>query len=208
MRRSCLLLILFLSGLGGCAYGLNAIPEDLKEGLSPGVVFQEVIREPESAIGKRVLWGGVILKTTVFEGRTVIEVIQKPLDRTERPLQTDQSEGRFLVEQTGKFLDPAIYAEGREVTVIGELTKEVKKQIGEMAYRYPYVVVSFIHLWNPRPETVRPFYPPQFYCGMPYWTGCSYTFGPRPNFYLNPYGPYPYGLRPYPPRFLFRHHLH
>ncbi|NOY84563.1 MAG: hypothetical protein GXO96_07055 [Nitrospirae bacterium] len=37
-----------------------------------------------------------------------IEVVQKPLIFKDRPLKTDESSGRLLVEDEGQFLDPAI----------------------------------------------------------------------------------------------------
>ncbi len=132
--------------LSGCAYGTRAISEDLKVQITPGVTFREVIRDPGLSIGKRVLWGGTIVRTTVTERGTILEILQKPLDHRDRPLRTDESEGRFLIERINAFLDPAIYKEGREVTVIGEITEERRLPLGEMVYAYPYLVSSHIHL--------------------------------------------------------------
>ncbi len=173
----------------GCAYGTRAIPEDLKVQITPGVTFREVIRNPGFSIGKTVLWGGTIFKTTVNEGGTVLEVLQKPLDHRDRPLRTDESGGRFLVIRIDAFLDPAIYREGREVTVFGEITEERRLPVGEMIYAYPYLVASYIHLWRKRPL------PGERYAGIPYGYPYLYPYGPYPPYYY----PHPYGFRPFAP---------
>jgi outer membrane lipoprotein len=176
-------------GLVGCAYGMRAIPDDLKAQITPGVTFREVIRDPGFSVGRKVLWGGTIFRTTVKEGGTVLEILQKPLDHRDRPLETDESEGRFLVERVNAFLDPAIYKEGREVTVFGEITEERRSLIGERSYAYPYLVASHIHLWRKRPQLGE-----QYVGGPPY----PYPYlGPHGIY--NPYFPYPYWFRPFGP---------
>ena len=47
---------------------------------------------------------------------TLLEVLQKPLDATDRPLDTDRTEGRFMALYEG-YLDPAVYSKGRQVTL-------------------------------------------------------------------------------------------
>ncbi len=207
--KQVLILFLILSStvFSGCFAGVKPITEDLKQRITPNLTFHEVIRDPAVSVGKTVLWGGVILHTTVYKGRTVLEVIQKPLGRRDRPLETDQSAGRFLVEQSNQFLDPEIYKEGREVTVVGEIFKEEKRPLGEMEYRYPYVIATFIHLWQERPQ---PYdyraYPYSPYCRPPFMYDCYDPFYPYPFF-----GPRPYGIWPYPgshllgPHFPHRH---
>lgn len=187
----------FVSALAlvGCAYGTRAIPDDLKAQITPGVTFREVIRDPGFSIGRRVLWGGTIVGTTVNEAGTVLEILQKPLDDRDRPRQTDESGGRFLVERVDVFLDPAIYTEGREVTVFGEITEERRLPVGEMTYAYPYLVASHIHLWRKRPPAG------ERYAGVPY--GYPYFYPYNPYF---PYYPYPYWYRPFGPHRHFRHH--
>lgn len=146
----CFVAVLLLSGLVGCAHGTKIISDDLKRGIAPGLTFKMVIENPKGSVGKTVLWGGTIIKTTVSNEGTLLEILQKPLGRKDRPLQTDESDGRFLIERKGIFLDPAVYQEGREVTMIGEITEERKGKIGTREYRYPYVVSDHIHLWEPK----------------------------------------------------------
>mgnify|MGYP003394141383 CR=1 FL=1 len=209
LRRIVSLVILCVSGLGACA---GPIPKNLKNTVSLEADFETVIRDPAASVGKKVLWGGVILKTDTHEEYTLIEVVQKPLGFKDRPLETDQSGGRFLAEYKGQFLDPAIYKAGREITVVGEIMKSETRALGEMNYKYPYVAASFIHLWGERPKEIRvpyPTYPYYPYCRDPFWSACPDSFDYPPYFYPNPYWAYPYGLFPYNrPPFFFRHQPH
>ncbi len=203
-----IVMLFFSTSLSGCFYGIKTIPEDLKQGISSALMFETVIQNPEASIGEKILWGGVILKATVYESGTVIEIIQKPLDWRDRPIDTDQSGGRFLLEKEGIFLDPAIYQEGREMTLVGEITKEERRPLGEMVYRYPYVRASHIHLWKKRPKHIAAPYPPFPHCRYPFWYGCPDHFYPSPYFYRDPFRPQPYPFSPYRPPLFFRDHLH
>ena len=68
--------------------------------------------------GERVRWGGEIASTTPQNGETCFEVVSKPLDRPARPI-ADGRQRRPLRRCAPGFDDPAIYAPGREVTVVG-----------------------------------------------------------------------------------------
>jgi len=171
-------------GLSACAYAPRAIPDDLKTGLSEGLSFKDIILDPKSAAGKRVLLGGVIIEARLLQEKTTLVVLQMPLDQHDRPVKNDQSEGRFLLEWGGRFLDPAIYKAGRELSVIGEITEERIEKIGEMDYRYPVVSASHIYLWQDQIYTPSPFYAPD-----PYWLGYPYYREPFP--YRYPYWSWP-----------------
>jgi len=109
------------------------------------------------------------------EGTTRIEVVGRRLASGGRPRDGDATSGRFLAEVPG-FLDPAVYASGRQVTVTGPLAAPETHDIGDFAYRFPVVEVRAHHLW-PEPEKVeRRSYPPPWY--------------------YDPWYPY---YRPYPP---------
>lgn len=206
--RYIFLLVLFtLFSISGCA---GPIPKHLMEEISQNTDFGDVIRNPALAVGKKVLWGGEILETKTYSEYSLIEIIQKPLGFKERPLPTDASAGRFLVEYRGQFLDPAIYKAGREITIIGEIIRVEKKKLSEMNYRYPYVLASYVHLWSEQLKQARVLYPPPYYCD-PFWRGCRYAFDPyypEPYFYSDPFFRRPFGLWPYRTPYFFREHRH
>lgn len=60
---------------------------------------------------------------------------------------TDKSEGRYLVV-VDRFLDPAIYRSGRDITVAGEVRGSEVRRLGEIDYRYPVIAASELYLWK------------------------------------------------------------
>ncbi|VAX31048.1 hypothetical protein MNBD_NITROSPIRAE01-2071 [hydrothermal vent metagenome] len=202
-------LILFVVFLNACA---GPIPKNMRDEVSPNTGFERVIRDPAEFVGKTVLWGGEIIETKNHEDYSLIEMIQKPLGFKERPLAGDESEGRFLVEYRGQFLDPAIYKIGREVTIVGEIIRAEKKKLDEMHYRYPYVLASYVYLWPKRVQQMRIPYRSPYYCD-PFWRGCRYAFDPYypdPSYdlYPDPFLRRPFGLFPNRSPFFFQNNPH
>lgn len=96
--------------------------------------------------GKSVLWGGVILSTTNLENRTRVEVLAYPLDTEQMPLRDRDSLGRFILERPG-FLEPAAYAEGRVLTVVGKVLRTQTGKVGDSDYVYPVIEADALYLW-------------------------------------------------------------
>ncbi|MFL6646932.1 MAG: Slp family lipoprotein, partial [Sulfurifustaceae bacterium] len=136
-------------------------------------------------VGQRVRWGGRITGVENHANETWLDIVGRPLDSNGRPRSGDESLGRFIARVNG-FLDPAIYAKGREVTVAGTVERTITRSIGD--YPYPYVVVNadMTELWELRVE--RPVYYDPFY--DPFWPTRMYPwYAPYP-FYPYPYWPY------------------
>lgn len=181
MMKSCHLLlntviVVFFLNLMGCA---SVIPGEIRKELNLGLKLEDVRSGPDSSRGEKVLWGGVIASSKNEASQTVIEVVQVPLGSYDRPGDIDNSKGRFIVEHRG-FLDTAIYVEGREITVAGEMMGTREGKIDEMDYTFPLLKSIKIHLWEkkeemeyvPSPFFCDPFYYPYYpYCRpyYPYW---------------------------------------
>jgi len=146
--------------------------------IDPNLSFSAVLKDPSAFVGKTVLWGGIIIETLNDPHETIIKVRQTDLDYQTRPANLDRSQGRFLVTYS-EFLDPAIYKEGREITVAGQIRGEEVLPLGNSNYTYPVVAAKEIHLWEIM-IPYRPLYPPWYY-------GPYYPWG-----WYRPYGPYPY----------------
>jgi len=131
--------------LGGCAppFSRQALDQ-----VDRSISFRELQKAPGQNKGKWVMLGGVIVSARNTAEGTVIEVLQKPLDRQGRPRDTDATEGRFIVT-SGTFLDSAVYHTGRAITVIGEAAGEKVQPLGEIQYHYPVVTAEELHLWEP-----------------------------------------------------------
>ena len=161
--------------LTACAHVISQ--ESLKE-ADPDLTFQSLIEDLNRYQGKKILVGGRILSTENREGGSWLEVLQHPLDWQQRPKDTDESYGRFLV-RFGGFLDPAIYQEGREISAAGVVVGQETLPLGHIQYSYPVIQAREIHLWKKR-KPVRYYHP--WYWDYPYW--------------WDPYG-YPYWRRSY-----------
>ena len=130
-----------------------------KQGLreaDPKITFHVLLQDPDRQKGKVVLLGGEIVTTTVKEGETWIEVLQKPLDSDQKPEDTDVSYGRFLVH-FNDFRDPAIYAGERKITVLGQVQGKKVMPLKEMDYTYPVLIPLESHLWKPETKS-GPFF--------------------------------------------------
>jgi len=164
--------------LGGCA---PVFPREVMRTVDTQVTAEELRRDPIAYKGRRVLVGGEILSTQPRPGQTEIELLARRLRSDDFPERSDRSPGRLLL-RSPDFLDPAVYAAGRRITVVGEVTGAEDRKIGELPYRYPIIAVERSHLW-PKQELAGPAYHP--WAAWPYYYD-PYFVGPRGRFY--PYG--------------------
>lgn len=144
------LTLLFMTALllntAGCA---RPFPSRITDQVDRSITYADLNKNPEGYKGKWVMFGGVIAASrTGKDGKTYLEIVQKPADRQGRPYQTDESGGRFMAV-SNQFLDPAIYRRGRIVTVVGEVIGESVKPLDEITYRYPLLAAEAMHLWEP-----------------------------------------------------------
>jgi outer membrane lipoprotein len=135
-------LLLLALLLGACATG----PSFDNLGVDPLLTPQGVAASPQHAMGRSIQWGGSILATTNQRDQTLVEVLAYPLDGKGRPRTGQDPQGRFVLEQRG-FLDPATYAKGRQITVVGTLTGTRTGRIGETPYTQPVVDSRQTYLW-------------------------------------------------------------
>ena len=138
------------------------ISKELRMQVDEKLTFKEVLQDPENYKGKIVVWSGVIIETENQKDGTFIKVLQKPADPSGRPKDIDRSEGRFLAFNKD-FLDEAIYAEGREITVGGEVLGKRVLPLDKIEYHYPLISVKEIYLWPILKQ--EPYYP----YGYPYY---------------------------------------
>ncbi|HET8578857.1 MAG TPA: Slp family lipoprotein [Methylomirabilota bacterium] len=156
--------------LSGC---VSAFPEEALRSVNRAITMSARATDPTLYVNQRVILGGEILATRPRTGETEIEVLARPL-RDDIPERSDRSEGRFLVTTAG-FLDPAVFAPGRRLTVIGTVTGVEERKIGEVAYRYPVLATVRLQLWPREWDAPPPFYP-----GYPW--GLYERLYPRPYY--------------------------
>ena len=163
MRRFTLL-TLFLT-LGAC----TTLPTPLRDATVRQFTVAEA-RRGLAPVDVNVRWGGSIANVRNGLKHTWIEVVDEPLGGDGRPISSDTSDGRFLARFQG-FVDPAIYARGREITVVGTLETAVTRPIGAFPYRFPVVKVHTQYLWQPLPR-----HSPGYYAD-PFWNDPWYPWG-------------------------------
>lgn len=136
----------------------------------------------ERSVGARVRWGGEIIETRPQREQTCVEILAKELSSDFRPRAGDLSFGRFLACRDG-FHDPAVFTEGRGITVVGTIEGFTEDTIGEFVYRYPRVAAETLYLWDERPDYAA--YDPWHSRGPwgPYGYGGYYRWYPWPSFW-------------------------
>lgn len=140
------------------------------------VPVAEVRADPSRFIGTEVRWGGVITQVENKTKDTWVEIVSRPLRRSGQPRESGGSSGRFIAVFEG-FFDPVVYQKGLQLTVLGSITGQTKRSIGEHDYSFPMVSVTASYLWPEAPD-------PDYYNYPPHW------------WY---YDPWPYYRWPYPP---------
>lgn len=167
MRYIQLSIVLAVAALAGCA----AMPDPLEGEQYTEAFFPE--QAVDRSLGAKVRWGGTVVETSPGSDRTCIEILAQELDRSSRPLITDEDYGRFIACRD-EFIDPEIFVSGREVTIVGELSQFRDGKIGEYDYKYPMVAADAVYLWPERAD-----YPRSGYGYYPY----GYPYYYRPYFY-------------------------
>lgn len=158
MRTSLSILIL-IAFLTGCA---PAISQQARDRVTLKLPFGDILKDPQRLKGEVVLLGGKIIATTPHERGTELIVLQLPLEIGMRPGTKANSEGRFLV-QAAEFLDPAVYAPDRLVTLVGEIRGVQTRPLGQTVYRYPELTLIEMKLWPEEEEVPRE---PRFHFGF------------------------------------------
>ena len=177
--------IFLLMALAACAHPIS---DRLRDQADPALSLTQILKAPNSYIGKKVVLGGMIVETRNREGVTEIEVVEKKLDSFGYPSFGDQSQGRFLFRKQG-YLEAAIFSKGRMITGGGTLTGTQSGKIGEGEYEFPVIEVEELKLWDtPTPGYGYPPYPLVY---GPYWGPWGPTpYYPYPRRFYGPYYPY------------------
>ncbi|MEE8575025.1 MAG: Slp family lipoprotein [Thermodesulfobacteriota bacterium] len=147
------LILLFFTVIlfSGCA---AVISKETLSRVDKTVSFKEIKANPAKFNGVAVLLGGKIVGIENVQNRTLIEIFEMPLNSSNRPVNPDKSSGRFIAASSD-FLDPAIYEEGRMITIAGVVEGTLKRPLGQTTYSYPLVSLVEEHLFKEK-ESYRP----------------------------------------------------
>jgi len=159
--------------INACA---SNIPQPIRKAPAEDISLTQVRQAPKTFLNKSVRWGGTIIAIENQENETHLTILAQPFMAYGEPIQGDESFGRFIAI-VDSFLDPAIYAKGRAITVYGELRSTGEKKIGEFDYLYAMVKAQQIHLWEPQLEREHDPYPL-------WWNDPWYPYYPYHRHYL------------------------
>ncbi|MGH8121485.1 MAG: Slp family lipoprotein [Rudaea sp.] len=139
--------------LAGCA----TVPAQLAGDNFAAVTPQQAAAQ--SAGDQHVRWGGEIIKVEPRADTTCFEILSRDLYADARPNRRDHSEGRFIACKKG-FLDPAVYAKGRDITVVGAVNGSVRHKVGGYDYTFAKVDADEVYMWPKRVARPAGYYDP------------------------------------------------
>ena len=157
------------------------LPSAVRDVPVTDVSYRQASRDLNHYKDTSVRWGGVIIEVDNEENFTLVQVLSYPLDYFGEPKLNKPAEGRFVIKST-KFLDPAVYAKNREITVAGKLEGDIQRMIEKKTMLLPLLASSALYLWPP------------VYQNDPYGYGHGYGYGYRAmgGYGFNPYIGYGY----------------
>ena len=135
---------LFLSCLllGAC----TNMPQAMRDAPVVDISYTQVSQNIDSHKDVLVRWGGVIIDVENAENFSLVQALFYPLNYSSHPRLDKPNEGRFVIKSTG-FLDPMIYAKGREITVVGILHGDIERTVGRKVIQVPLMLSTATHVW-------------------------------------------------------------
>ena len=144
-----ILCIFFIMLVTGCAAGIS---QQSRSKVTYTGSFSALQKTPDAYKGEVILLGGRIIEVKTSPPLSELYVLQLALGASGRPVNSDQSQGRFIV-QTKQFLDPAVYQKDLFLTLVGTLKGSKVLPIGGFEYAYPLVEPLEIKLWPKEIQT-------------------------------------------------------
>ncbi len=99
-------------------------------------------------------WSGVIAKVQNNATDTRLEIVYFPSASGGRPQVSDQTPGRFVAYVKG-FLDPLVYAQGKQVTVLGSIAAIESGHVEQFNYRFPVLNQATVYIWPKKQERIE-----------------------------------------------------
>lgn len=134
----------FVLTMAGC----SMIPEQIQTADESILVsYNDAKSAPYVHQSMTARWGGVIAEVNNLKDSTVIEVVNIDLGAGAKPKGENKSAGRFRAIKKG-FIDPVIFKQGKQITVVGKIAEPQKGKIGELEYLFPVIEIDGLQLWK------------------------------------------------------------
>ena len=138
--RSYLYLFCFL--LAAC----TSLPQAMWDANVVDIPYSQATQNIDIHKDTPVRWGGIIISIKNLENFSLVQTIYYPLNYLGRPNLNGPHRGLFVFKNA-KFLDPAVYVRGKEITVVGILNGGIKLTTGEKVIQVPLLLSKATHLW-------------------------------------------------------------
>lgn len=139
-----LVLMLFAAGCGQ-----HVLSESQLSALDFPGGFEQFSRNPEAAVGKTLLLGGIIIENQVGREGTTLKIKPYTLDSRGIPRRAIEGEGELLAVSE-RVLDPLFYKNGHLVTLTATYLGREDRGGPEGGYPRMRFRIGEIHIW-PKP---------------------------------------------------------
>lgn len=109
----------------------------------------QVAATPERYRDAQVIWGGRVIAVRNFPDHSEIELLDYPLDSSQRPRMNRTAAGRFIALMPG-YVESMDYPAGAPMTLRGTIEGVRTGKVGEADYAFPLVGVAQSHRWTPQ----------------------------------------------------------
>ncbi len=147
--------VIMIALLSGCV----AMKPSIENPPARDLQYAQVLPNLSQYQGEIVRWAGVVADVSNLENQSELTLVQFPVTRYGKPITTANSAGRFIV-QSSSFLDPLIYEKGALVTVVGTLSGDETRKVGQKSLRMPVVTMTDSQVWPEQyADRKRPYNP-------------------------------------------------
>ncbi len=122
-------------------------PPFSSDGITRDVSPLDALQSEAIEVGKRIMWGGVVVSSSNNTQGSQLELLTYPLDYLQRPNANQRSTGRILINSPD-YLETLDYKTGTRVTAVGEFAGTATGSVGEAEHVFPVMNASDIHLWT------------------------------------------------------------
>lgn len=156
----------------------SRIPPAINDPDVGDVEVSQARSSPDAFYSSKIRWGGVLVSVENTANQSKLTIVSFPTNDEGRPIVSADSPGRFIALVDG-FLEPLVYRENREFTVVGRVGRPERGKVGDYEYDFPVVNVDDFYLWPKRVKQAvypDPYYRPYIYPHYPFYPWPYYRF--------------------------------
>jgi outer membrane lipoprotein len=167
---------LIIASLAMFIVACSSAPATIQHAPHADLQLKQVSPNVDAYMGEAVRWGGKIIDVKNEQSYSQIQLVQFPLNRYGRPVESNESQGRFLV-RSNEFLDPEIFTNGSMLTVYGKITDKATLKVDQKTLTLPVIDIIDSQRWPVNSASGRPYNPKHDwpFVGFGYYATGSYS---------------------------------